>query len=242
MILQGNFDDSGTSQGEFVCVIAGFISTVESWKVFSEEWRAKLDEYPGLRYFRMADAMSLRGQFERGWNSELRDQRVFELSEIIKKHVIIGVESKLRRVLYDRLVRGISPILDDPYFPCVMQLIFAVHHWQIVNRHSECDLIFDEQSDLAKHLLTQWPTFKDNVKRDGVYPDSKAEDWLALIEHSPIFRDDRRFLPLQAADMFAWIVRDTVSRRSLNLPESSRVALSAIANPTASELVTSILS
>jgi hypothetical protein len=69
MVLQGCFDDSGSADGQFLCVIAGFISTVEKWKAFSDAWQAKLDEYPGLRYFRMSDAMGLRAQFRRGWNS-----------------------------------------------------------------------------------------------------------------------------------------------------------------------------
>lgn len=228
MVLQGCFDDSGTSDGEFVCVVAGFISSLDEWKLFSEEWKAKLDESPSIRYFRMADAMAMRGEFARGWNPELRDQRIFELSEIINKHVIVGVESRLRRDYYDRLIRGLSPILDDPYFLIVMQLIFAIHHWQIVHKYPECHFIFDEQSDLARQLLLQWPTFKGQIDRDRTYPDSTAEEWIDLIRHPPIFRDDRKFLPLQAADMFAWIIRDRVSRRELDMPESSRVVVNAI--------------
>jgi hypothetical protein len=230
MILQGYFDDSGTSKGQFVCVIAGFISTVERWKSFSEEWQAKLNEDPKLAYFRMSDAMGLRGQFERSWNPELRDQRVYELLEIIKKHSIIAVESRLLRGFYENLVRGISPVFDDPYFLTIMQLIFAVYHWQIVHNHSECDLIFDEQGDLSKHLMALWPTIKDSIRRDATYPDTKAEDWLELLKHPPIFRDDRKFLPLQAADMFAWSVHDTVFCRSLDLPELSRIVLQAVTN------------
>src|SRR5712692_3495007 len=88
MTLQAYFDDSGSHKKSTVFVLAGFISTVDRWKAFSDEWKVKLDEYPGVQYFKMSEAVSLRGEFLRGWTSSLRDQRVLELCEIIKKHAL----------------------------------------------------------------------------------------------------------------------------------------------------------
>ncbi len=86
MLLQtGYFDDSGSDAGSQWYVLAGFIAPIEEWKSFSAKWRATLDKETSLRYFKMSEAMSLEGLFKRGWTIPLRDQRIFELAEIIEE-------------------------------------------------------------------------------------------------------------------------------------------------------------
>jgi hypothetical protein len=213
-VLQGFFDDSGSHKGEPFYVLAGFISTVENWKTFSDEWRAKLDEFPGLRYFKMSEANAPTGQFRSGWNPQARDQRVFELAEIIKKHAMVRVTSYLKRSDYEDFCVGIVnlPEINDPYFLCFYQLVFAVNSFQLENGNAECDLIFDEQGIIGPRTLLAW----EGAKLARV-SDQRMKLFGEL--NLPIFRSDLKFLPLQAADMLAWTVRgaQAVGTENMNI-------------------------
>jgi Protein of unknown function (DUF3800) len=226
MLLQGYFDDSGTHEGknaDCACVLAGFISTVDKWKIFSTAWASKLDEYPGLAYFRMSEAMSLRGQFAGGWTPELRDQRIFELAEIIKTHALIRVDCTMNRGWYNSLIRSIPDEWDDPYYLLFTQLLFAVQEHQMQHDNVDCDLIFDIQGNIGPNILSRWEQIQEYEPN---------ETRRKLMDNRPTFRDDRQFLPLQAADMYAWLLRDHLShlikeQKHPRLPKK-RTALVAI--------------
>lgn len=202
LVFQGFFDDSGSHANEPFYVLAGFVSTVDKWKVFSDEWQAKLDEFPGLRYFKMSEANAMAGQFRSGWNPQTRDQRVFELAEIIKKHAMVRVTSSLKRSDFEAFCTKIVdlPEINDPYFMCFYQLVFAINSFQLENGNAECDLIFDEQGIIGPRTLLAW---------EGAKEARVSKERMALFQglSLPIFRSDLKFLPLQAADMFAWTVR-----------------------------------
>ena len=201
-VLQGFFDDSGSHASDPYYVLAGFISTVESWESFSDEWRAKLNEYPGLQYFKMSEANAMKGQFRSGWNPRTRDQRVFELAEIVNKHAMVLVTSWLKRSDFDDFSNGIEDTrgFSDPYFLCFYQLVFAVNSFQLANSNAECDLVFDEQGKLGPETLLGWEAAKIATVSD---------ERLNIFENLslPLFRSDLKSLPLQAADMLAWTVR-----------------------------------
>lgn len=68
--LEVYVDDSGSEpQGE-IFFLAGFISTVERWAAFSNEWDSALGLHPTLDYFKMSEAAGFWEQFSssRGWN------------------------------------------------------------------------------------------------------------------------------------------------------------------------------
>jgi hypothetical protein len=46
----------------------------------------------------------------------------------------------------------------------------------------------------------------------------------------PIFRSDVPFRPLQAADMFAWLVRDCITQSGDKMEETPRAALKQLAH------------
>lgn len=213
MDLQGYFDDSGSHKENEIYVLAGFISTIEKWEKFNKAWRSKLDEGFGLRYFKMSEAMSLTGQFASGWTSGLRDQLVLELSEIIKEHVLVRVDSVVFRKDYEEVVHKTHPSITDPYFVVFYQLVFAAHTYQLENKYSKCELIFDEQGNFDKRIYKTW--------REGQEL-APTEERKALMESSPLFRDDKKNLPLQAADLYAWMVGKTQ-----NPPPNTHVAHAA---------------
>jgi len=211
MALIGYFDDSGSSRTEPVYVIAGFVSSAERWADFSAAWRNKLNEEPKLRYFKMSEAVGFRGQFERGgWNPALRDQRVFELAELVRNHAMVRVSSSVLRKDFEALKLNFMnlPELNDPYMQVFYQLIFSINTYQLNNGSADCKLVFDDQGILGKRSLIWWEGIKDR---------SPTEERKRLLAGPPTFGNDLDDLPLQAADMYAWLVRQKLEGEDSSL-------------------------
>jgi hypothetical protein len=80
--LQAWIDDSGGLGQGPVFVFAGFIGAAEAWDGFSERWRARLNEHPGVRYFKMQEAHKLTGQFS-GWTRAKAAAKVERLTDAL---------------------------------------------------------------------------------------------------------------------------------------------------------------
>jgi hypothetical protein len=146
----------------------------------------------------MSEAMALRGEFAKGWTSALRDQRIFELAEIIRAFAQVAVQSAIWGRDFGDVIKSIHPAVDKPYFLCLYQLIFSVYTYQVEHGMMECEIIFDTQSDLAPRAFEEWKKAQD------VAPTAERKE---LMNSVPVFRDDEVALPLQAADMYVWLVR-----------------------------------
>ena len=70
--------------------------------------------------------------------------------------------------------------------------------------HTSCDFIFDEQGQIGEDAVRMWDNLMIlNKKASG---EGRA-DFGPFLGQRPVFRDDKIFLPLQAADLYAWNVR-----------------------------------
>jgi hypothetical protein len=85
MLMLAYVDGSGTINDSPVYVMAGYLASVEAWEAFTVDWKAALDHPKAIKYFKMAEAWSRRGQFA-GWDGSLRDARLKMLSPIINRH------------------------------------------------------------------------------------------------------------------------------------------------------------
>jgi hypothetical protein len=208
------FDDSGSEPSTPVFVLAGFLSTAAEWARFSDEWRAALDVHPKLDYFKMAEAHSLRRQFsrDRGWDDLTRDTRVRKLVHIIRQRVKLRISASIRHAHFDKYLRSLPAVgrslgTDNPYpvlFSHLMaeEMVFAFRNG-FPQKH---DIVLDEQTGMEEVIQELWPQFRAAVI------ERKRPDLLNLIGSRPYFLDDKDFLPLQAADLYAWHVRDHIQR------------------------------
>lgn len=223
MVLQaGYFDDSGSNIDSRYYVLAGFLATVDQWKVVAGKWAGALDR-EGLRYFKMSEAMALKGQFSRGWNASLRDRLILELVDIVSEVNPWRIECFLDRRLFDTFVKGIldSAVFSGPYFVRFYQIVLSVaHNAERIGWSRDCDFIFDEQGKIGDIARSKWEWMKQNI--DGIQEAANVAPYLGS---PPIFRNDIAFRPLQAADMFAWLVRDCMSFGPERMEEISRAAL-----------------
>lgn len=215
MVFQCFVDDSGSEPQSPFIVLAGFLADHEQWGKFSDEWDAELKRQPALSYFKMTEAANLDGEFseDNGWTEAKRDDRVIGLARIIAKHVKVRVSAVMP---YDAFMRHIATIpasarslsTDTPYPFLFLQTIMAVAvRGDLYGIDSPCDFIFDQQLGHQEEISLTWAQTRTMIDRAAT-----RSDVAKRIGSPPIFRDDKCFKPLQAADLYAWQVRNNYVR------------------------------
>jgi hypothetical protein len=202
MMLQAYFDESGSGQPP-VFTMGGFIASAEKWASFSNEWQAVLDMPLRLEYFKMDEAMNLRGQFI-GWSEKRRDERLILLFDVIRSHVKAGISCTLSWDIFERFFRipigmhaGSDRRLLSRYFFSFFTIFQNAHNIQkYVGEGGPIDFIFDESVMEKDKIMAAWEEYKG-------LPIYDPNNFLG----APSFRNDSFVLPLQAADMCAWVRR-----------------------------------
>lgn len=202
MVWQAFIDDSYKLDGYFV--LAGYVATAERWAAFAKEWEALLPTHGilagnGNYHFKMS-AMA----------SPERRERVSAFYRVIEDHAQLSVAVVLRISDLKAAFARIS-IPDLDYFDWgaarnnyiyVFRLLFDLFHYRkdvlkkIIPLDEKVDFIFDKQAE-QKQILASWDR----------YADPYAFEVRKLLGAHPRFEDDQEFLPLQAADFWAWWVR-----------------------------------
>ncbi len=197
-MLKAYIDESGNGSGDTL-VLAGYIATAEQWANFSAEWQEMLDKLS------MADfKMSYMAQ------SPDRLEKASWFYRPIEKHAICSVSSvintaKLRGAITKDLQEDRLPVskrnidhLNNPYFMAFRILIYSLVNQQKRMGISEpISLVFDKEETAQERAIGAWCNLKKN----------SPPQIQALMGSTPIYEDDKKVLPLQAADFFAWWVR-----------------------------------
>jgi hypothetical protein len=211
MSFQAFLDDSGS--GAPVFVLSGYVSSVDVWEIFSEQWQELLDESPKLKYFKMREAASRSGEF-RGIKLDNRNERVGRFFRLIREATQASVSCVIPIAPYNRLVKGkIKKEWDDPYFIALFDLVIYLVETHFQQRAAGktkgvLDFIFDDNPRLAAKVPYWYQLTRDmlpSVVRD-------------TIGASPRFENDHDFLPLQAADAQAWYYRRLFAEKFHNEP------------------------
>ena len=107
---------------------------------------------------------------------------------------------------------------DNPYTLLFQQIILAMAvRGDLYGVNVPCDFIFDTQVGFSAEIQEQWPQFKEVVKS------ASRTDLPALVGDLPIFRDEKTFLPLQAADLYAWQMRNYFAQNQVLTVPVNRV-------------------
>jgi hypothetical protein len=205
MVMQACIDDSGSSPTDPLYVLGGFIASTDQWAEFSSEWQTALSKEPALDYFKMAEANSLTGQFDQsnGWDRARRDDRVLALARIIRKHAPIRIEVSVKNRDFDRFFKTLpatqrSLATDSPYlFLAEALMVTVARAAPAFGLQEPIDFIFDGQGGFTDELHRWWPSLSAML-------DPSIRQFLGS---KPIDRDDKKFEPLQAADLCAWHIR-----------------------------------
>jgi hypothetical protein len=213
-------DESGRGDRQ-IYVDAGFSATADQWMKFSEEWEAVLKRPPAISVFRAADALSMRGEFNRRrFSEEGRNERVGLLIEIINKHATccaaFAVETEDYLEAFGN--KKIAKTMDEPCFHAHTCFIInmLVKHYEL-GLQGKVDFIFDSIND--RELTEIWSVW-DRSKR-------LAPPWiLRRMGRRPIYEDDEQVLPLQAADLVASALARCYKDRAAGLEAKDSVAAS----------------
>jgi hypothetical protein len=202
MPIQAFVDDSGGRGHSRYFVLAGLISDAERWAEFSNEWDACLKEKPSIRRFKMKDAAGCSGEF-RFFKPSERDDKLRQFCRIINRHPklltysIIDLNTPEETWAKSQFVES-----RDPYFwpfqATIMNASFSL--WDLGPRE-RFEIIFDEQLIFGPRAKMWYP----GLLAAGRFREPAAT---SIMPVDPIFRSDDEFLPLQAADLFAWTLRN----------------------------------
>ncbi len=232
-VLQGFIDDSGEQElpRDPVFVLAGFIASAERWAAFSQEWQAALDAKPAIDFFKMNQAATLTGQFK-GWTDIQRDKKVELLTGVIVKYAEVKVQCAIDKKAFATHVRSLRVpnrllTLDKPYAMAFQHIILATAGvFLAYGFNHTVDFIFDEQGKIGEDAVRMWDSLKPIIRANAAKGRSNFEPYMG---ERPIFRDDKKFLPLQAADLYAWHVRrDYADNKLIQMPP--RPAMQALRN------------
>lgn len=203
MNLQAYVDDSYDQGGFFV--LGGCISPAKDWATFSKEWEATLPTKgvlgaDGIYRFKMSEMAALPERMD----------RVPIFYSIIEKYVLgflsVRLEINALRRARERITTGNGfPIIWDEYadpFYIAFRFLFDMFHLyreemtRGIPLDQKVEFYFDEQSQ-KKTIFAIWDNY---IKHRG--------DESKYYGNVPRFENDDEFLPLQAADFWAWWVRE----------------------------------
>ncbi len=203
-------DDSGSEPQSQIFFLAGFISSVERWAAFSNEWDSALALTPSLDYFKMSEAAGFREQFsrKRGWNETNRDDRLVTFARIISKYAMLRVSASIRHDFFEKYLLSLPAIernlaVDAPYVPLALHFISGATTFAYEGGIREpIDFIFDEQIGFKEEIRERWPVYKRLYQLTA-----RGRQLTPLLGAEPSFLDEKQRKPLQAADLYAWQAR-----------------------------------
>lgn len=195
--MQAFIDESG-SKGDTAFVLAGLIGTSEQWADFSDNWRMALAETPSMQYFKMQEAATLKGQFG-GFKAGERDKKLKRLIAVLNNYKLDFISVSLdMTAFYEVMSEHMPKPGNNPYFVGFHQIIAAVGFHLLERNHTEkFEIIFDENVIFGPRAKKWYP-----LVRDVALPDLSE-----LLPAQPTFENDHEHMPLQAADLFAWLIR-----------------------------------
>jgi hypothetical protein len=196
-------DDSGTHSGSEWAIAASVIAPVQQWDKFCEEWQAiAADEE--FSVFHMADFVAKKPPFESSkWlNQEKRDRVMRRLIGTIKCRVTCAFVSAVQKSAYDEVVpadmKAKRSMGKNHYTFAIRMCMGRIIRWRRdFGRMDGLRYVFDRVS-------------KGKGEIDAIFQRHLSETSsaslgdLGLSHGGWSFEDKAKFMPLQAADIFAW--------------------------------------
>jgi Protein of unknown function (DUF3800) len=183
-MLKAFIDDSGSGGDSPWFVLAGYVSTIEAWDAFDEPWRAALAEH-GLDYFKASELP----------DGKETSQFLNVLISVIGKYALRAIYVRLQQRDFDEIIKPYVPEMwQDPYyflFSGYLSAAVSAEKHGGIGRSTE--FYFDKGAK------------KQQKRADKLY--RQCVDLYHGMVEDVTFKDEKVFLPLQAADLLAWQVR-----------------------------------
>jgi hypothetical protein len=201
--LQAVIDESGVEGTTPVFAFAGFLGQAERWAEFSDEWQRWADARPAIRYLKMNEAAKLKGEFRR-WSSDARDAKLEGFIEIIRRFPERAIYATLDTAALRARPDFTENLLGSGYWGMFFSVLAGVCY-EILEAKTfpvgPFEIIFDDHPIFRPRITLWYPYIRTNLIE--TYDAELAK----VLPPHPIFKDDQEFLPLQAADVIAWLFR-----------------------------------
>lgn len=203
LMAVGLFGDESESHDPHVFTLAGFITSPTGWQHFVPHWRemlCKVGPYP-VDAFHSNPIEKAKPPFD-GWTIEQRDSLVTRAVDILADPV--NACSNLYAIgctlVVDDLKAAVPSLLgrartQDLYVQCYLVLF---HNILKFSPFKGIDFIFDRKAKAEGRVKAHFDAAKEILDKD---PETAGR------LNECIFRDDRKFMPLQAADLLAYELR-----------------------------------
>lgn len=201
--LRAFIDDSAAQSGDRRLFMAGYLHRADVWADFSEAWHYELQAWPSIQYFKAKEANNLDGEFhyKKGWDEAKRNMKMSQLAAIIEHFSPFSFQFSVNRKLFEEELKPHSPYgFRQPHFQLSHVVVGGIARSAAQQGITEpIEFIFDEQDGVSSDVAM---FFEDMMQE-------MPEDAKKLIAGTPFFKNDRdrRYMPLQAADLLVWHIR-----------------------------------
>jgi Protein of unknown function (DUF3800) len=208
MVAQAYVDESGGKGSTRHFVLAGLVGSSEAWAEFSDEWAACLKQHPAIPAFKMKHAAGRPSGHFRGMSEQERDDKLRSLARVINRYPKLATFSVIDLEAHAKTWAKMPKPHSDIYFWPFQNTIMAVCHelWDKGWRE-RFEIIYDEEVIFGPRAKLWYPVIRRALE-------IKFPEQATILPTDPLFKSDDEFLPLQAADMFAWIMRDAADKQN----------------------------
>jgi len=196
LMLRAYFDESGDHDKDFICM-GGCIADLDAWDKFEKDWEEVLVAY-GVRQLHTAQLMTYVPQEEYdGWSRKKCECFLADLLPIVLRTVKLYIGTPENVWEY----KVASEPKDDPYFNCLSTCIdCAASYANSFGNDEKVETVFAEHPRHTSRARSLYPQIRDV---GGMYSRLATDTY-----GSP-----KDILPLQAADMVAFLFRKECERR-----------------------------
>lgn len=217
-MLIAYFDETGHSKDQRTRFngMAGLIAPEDHWEAFENKWKATLNQFD-LPFFHMTDFANFAGPLL-GW-SEAKRQRLFaKLMRHIENVFPMPIGTSLPMNSFREMPENHQQMFGDPY---LLGFLNVITQSSIFLKYMKDDLgagesvkialVFSDQVEFRHDASKLYEDAVDLLKDTVAMKDVAVK--LRNTTLSPVFRDMRELLPLQAADIIAYEVYKEHERR-----------------------------
>ena len=200
LALRAYVDDSGSEPSSPEYVLGGVVLPIGWWDRIAAEWGSVLNAPPTVEYYKAAEVWDRsKGPFRYLSDAE-RKAKVDALADVLTEHHPAAFSIRVKWDIFLSFANSVRIHSDrnDPYFFLFYGMIAQIKLWA----HKEptfgpVDLIFDNQNEIGRRACDYYEYVKQNST-----PETQG-----MLGKRPEFGDEKKEIPLQAADMFAWYSR-----------------------------------
>ena len=207
-------DDSGTKGTGTHLVLGGLMAPAMTWALFADAWTECLHNSPRIEFFKLDHAAKRIGPFA-GFSEGSRDEKLRALARVVSSFPFVAFTASInladqkvresqneqgrKKKKFEKTIARVNATLRHPYYEAYMYLIMGatIHLWRDDGVRDRFEFIVDEHKSLGQRTADIYPAVRLMM----------PEDMRSIMPIAPISRDDREFVPLQAADMIAGLKR-----------------------------------